>query len=96
MYDDPVVHVYILKDAGQGDDQSATIYIPEVNTLKAWTLNEYLHVSGLTYSKPWSIYTIGGKLIHHAIANSNEVSVKLPERGIYIVTSDSRTVKVIF
>ena len=96
MYDDPVVHVYILKDAGQDDDQSATTYIPDINTLKAWTLNEYLHVSGLTYSKPWSIYTIGGKLIHHAIANSNEVSVKLPERGIYIVTSDSRTVKVIF
>ena len=112
LYNDPVVHVYSVIDGGQDDDDdggddddgddddggdgTAIDYIPHKDSLKAWIHNGALHISGLTSGKLWSIYTIGGQLVYHSIANGNEATINLPERGVYIVTSDNKTIKVIF
>jgi PKD repeat protein len=70
--------------------------------LRAWTQNGTLHVSGLISGEQWSVYNLNGILIFSSIATERRgepmcspSSVRLPDRGIYIVTSGTRTVKVI-
>jgi hypothetical protein len=67
-----------------------------VKPLNAWMLNGRLHVSGLTVGKQWAVYGISGLLICQHVANSDEADVNLPVRGVYIVTSDHATVKVMY
>ena len=112
MYDDPVVHVYSLKDAETptGDDsdegETPTDYDPgddqtatdniPQNDFKAWSGNGLLHVSGLTPGKYWSIYNSVGKLVHHSIATGNNASVSLQGHGVYFIISENKTIKVVF
>lgn len=55
-----VVHVYKVKE-----DDNAIGNISYSNTLKAWTRNGHVHISGLTSGKSYSIYDIYGKLVYH-------------------------------
>jgi len=55
-----------------------------------------LHVSGLTYGKPWTIYNLYGQLIYTGIAEGNEAKIPLPERGVYIVQSGETVIKTIY
>jgi hypothetical protein len=70
--------------------------IEGAQSLKAWTQNGILHVSGLTVGKPWSVYNISGVLVYHGLADSDEADVSLPVRGMYIVTSGNRAVKAVY
>lgn len=63
-------------------------------TFKAWVHNELLYVSGLTVGKAWSVYSTSDALIYQGMAKNNEECVKLPVRGIYVVVSGSRSIKV--
>lgn len=65
-------------------------------TLKAGVQNGTLYVSGLTPGKPWSVYTISGVLIHHRLAKESEEQVSLLARGVYIITSGDRRIKVVY
>jgi hypothetical protein len=92
MYDQPVVHVYRVKDDGaDGIDD-----IPQAKALKARMHDGRLHVSGLTVGKPCSVYTISGALVHHNMANSDEADVTLPVRGLFIVKSGDAVVKTVY
>jgi hypothetical protein len=63
--------------------------------LRAWTNNGTLHVSGLTPGQPWSVYSISGTLVYRNIAVDANVNIPLPERGLYIIQSGNRTIKLI-
>jgi hypothetical protein len=63
--------------------------------LRAWMLNGTLHVSGLTQGQPWTIHNLSGVCLHLSIAEDEKATATLPERGLYIVTSGNRSVKVI-
>jgi hypothetical protein len=64
--------------------------------LKAWTQNGVLYVSGLTPGAKWSVYNIVGTLIYTGIATSETDNYpSLQERGIYIVVSNGKTVKIV-
>jgi hypothetical protein len=54
-----------------------------------------LHISGLTIGKSFSIITLSGTPIHQGIANSDKMEIALQNRGMYIIHSEGKTVKVI-
>ncbi|MDL2244565.1 zinc-dependent metalloprotease [Parabacteroides sp. OttesenSCG-928-J18] len=68
----------------------------QAETLKAGVQSGTLYVSGLTPGQPWSVYIISGILIHHDLAESGEASIPLPSRGVYIITSGTDRVKVVY
>ena len=67
--------------------------------LTAWIHDGTLYVSGLTPGKPWRIYNILGTLIYQGIANNvvetrHATSLRIG-RGVYIIMSEGKTVKII-
>ena len=54
-----------------------------------------LHVRGLTVGESWSLYNINGVLIYRSIATTDEATLALPERGLYLIQSGNRTVKTV-
>jgi hypothetical protein len=65
--------------------------------LRAWTANGMLYVSGLTTGEMWYVYNITGTLIYQGIVNveTRFIASPLPQRGIYIIRSGDKTVKVV-
>ena len=85
-------------------DLSGTTGIAPVETLHAtslhaWVENGTLYVSGLTAGKQWSIYNVAGILMYQGIAATSNVetlhATSLPGRGVYIVQSEGKAVKVV-
>jgi hypothetical protein len=70
--------------------------VPQAKTLKAWTQNGRLHVSGLAVGQVWRVYNISGSLVYHSMADSNEANIVLSVRGIYIVQSANAVVKTMY
>ena len=66
------------------------------SSLRAWTIDGTLHVSGLTAGETWRVHNLAGTLIYQGIAaNGGEAKQPLPARGIYIVTGGKAVIKVI-
>jgi hypothetical protein len=70
--------------------------VAQAKTLKAWTQNGRLHVSGLAVGQVWRVYNISGSLVYHSMAESDEANIALPVRGIYIVQSANAVVKTMY
>ncbi|MDR0794971.1 MAG: hypothetical protein LBE79_02805, partial [Tannerella sp.] len=68
---------------------------PQTHPLKAWIQNDRLHVSGLIAGKSWSVYNLSGIVVYRGMASSDEADISLPGRGVYIIWSDNKSVKVI-
>jgi autotransporter-associated beta strand protein len=64
--------------------------------LQAWTLNGMLHVSGLTPGQSWQVYSLTGQLIYTGIATDVTAERPLPARGIYIIKSGEKQLKIEF
>jgi len=88
-FDVTVVATFEYTGVTTGIDETS-----QTKALRAWVQNGALHVDGLTEGKPWSVYNISGSLIYQNIADSNEAEISLPVRGMYIVTSEKVSVKV--
>ena len=66
------------------------------NSLKAYISNEKLYICGLKVGEKFSVYTISGVLVYKGVAAHEEESVDLQgAKGIYVVRSGERAVKVI-
>jgi len=65
-------------------------------TLKAWTQNGLLHISGLTIGKLWTVYNISGLLVRQSIATKEEACLMLPVKGVYVIVSGTNRVKVVY
>jgi rubrerythrin len=65
-------------------------------TLSAYVQNGILQIKGLTTGNTWSIYSISGQLVHQSIAGSDHANISLRTRGVYIVKSGNKTLKVVF
>ena len=65
-------------------------------SLKAWTHNGVLYVSGLMPGAVWSVYSVSGALIYAAAANGNEAEIPLFRRGVYIIITNSGSCKVVY
>jgi hypothetical protein len=54
-----------------------------------------LHIDGLIQGKTWSVYNLHGQLVYRAVATGNRAEIHLSERGIYIIVSNKRSIKII-
>jgi len=68
----------------------------QASSLKAYVTNGNLHVSGLTAGKVWRVYSVNGALIYQNIATDDTAETNLSVRGIYIIQSENKTVKVVY
>ncbi|MCL1934184.1 MAG: putative Ig domain-containing protein [Candidatus Azobacteroides sp.] len=71
------------------------------NIQQTVTLNAHIHggtlrINGLIPDDLWSVYTIYGDLVYRNVAHSKQADITLPARGVYIVRSGSRTIKVVY
>jgi hypothetical protein len=64
-------------------------------SLRAWTVDGVLHVSGLAVGQIWQVYNLSGVLIYQGVADDVGATHALPSRGVYVVRSGGRTVKVV-
>jgi len=76
------------------DAPTAINSVPPASDLKAWKQNGFLHIKGLIVGQFWSIYNASGQLIRQTLAQSGEVKIKLPESGVYIITTGHKKIKV--
>jgi hypothetical protein len=81
---------------------TATAFDPTANEtlrsdtkLTAWAQNGILHINGLTVGELWSIYNLSGVLIYRNLATDHEATIRLPDRGIYIIKSGNQTMKIV-
>jgi len=100
--------VYIVTLTVSGDDLTSVsieltytvsptgINNPHINPLNAYVLNGALHVTGLTPDKPWHVYNLLGSVVYNGVAYTTTVTIPLSVRGVYIVTSNNKTVKVLY
>jgi hypothetical protein len=66
------------------------------NTLIAFIQNDLLYVKGLKTGECINVYTVSGGFVYHVIATKEEETIYLPvSKGVYIVKSGDRVVKVI-
>ena len=69
-------------------------------TLSCYVQNGILYISGLNNGENWSVYNISGvKVAESGISTSfnvNDVCVMLPCKGVYIVQSGKKSVKVVY
>jgi hypothetical protein len=64
-------------------------------SLRAWSADGILHISGLRPGEAFSIYTIQGQLIYKGIAYTGEEEAALTNTpGIYILAAGERRIKV--
>jgi len=95
----------INKSAYNSGIITATAYDPTGNdlivaredsqTLRVWTQNSKLHVSGLTPGITWRVYSLSGVLVYQRVATNEKAEVQLPVRGVYVVTNGKKTLKVV-
>lgn len=85
-----------IKILDGGDVSIADMFNDENNPLRAWVQDNRLYVGGLTAGERWNVYTVTGRLVYQGIANSDIVNIKLAIRGVYIIQSGNRTVKVVY
>jgi len=85
--------LHIDDGSGTGIDN-----IQQATGLKARVDNGTLHIGGLTAGKTWSVYTISGTLLHQGIATGDPETllVIFLQRGIYIIKSENKIVKVVY
>ena len=86
----PPCHITVVAVFGStGIDEIA----PE--GLVAFSQNGSLYLSGLTPGASWSVYNVTGSLVSQGIATDSKAVVSLPGRGLYIVRSANKVVKVL-
>ena len=63
-------------------------------TVKAYTSNGVLHITGLSPGKLLSIYSLTGHLLYHGIASSSAMQIPFLWHGVCVVVSEKQTTKV--
>ena len=86
-------------------DMNATLTITSIsnneapldtNALNAWIHNGMLHITGLIVGETLSVYAITGDLVYHSLVASDVIDIQLPVQGLYIIKTDSKTIRVVF
>ena len=66
----------------------------EAPTLKAYFSNDLLYITGLQPGALLSIYSITGQLVYKGFVLTNSEQIPFHARGIYVVETQGRTVKI--
>jgi hypothetical protein len=65
---------------------------PQVEALTTYVRGGMLYVNGLAVGEAWSVYDISGKRVYQGAA----ATVPLAVRGVYIVRTETRSVRVVY
>jgi len=66
------------------------------SSLSAWINDEgFLNVKGLSPGKQWSVYNVTGALVYRGIATVREENIKITDKGMYIIESENKTIRVV-
>jgi len=66
------------------------------SSLRVWSLDRDLYISGLQQGKAFNVYNIAGKLIYSGISSVGKTEhVRIPAAGIYLLKTDDKTVKAV-
>ena len=68
--------------------------VSQSNMLKGYVQNSTLYVTGLSDGQSWQVYSLSGILIYQGIAKGDKAEVALPNRGMYIIISENKSIKV--
>ncbi len=79
-----------------GTPPTSNIEMQSGNPLKAWVNDGQLNLTGVTIGKPWRVYTSTGVLVHQGVSLSETATATLNTPGVYIIWTESGTVKVAF
>jgi hypothetical protein len=63
-------------------------------TLKAWTANGTLYVSGLVQGETWQVYDLSGRLVYSGAVAAEKSEIRLSQRGAYIIRAVNGTLKI--
>ena len=81
---------------------TATIYdstgndtVSQAGSLKAWTQDGKLHVTGVTAGNVFQVYNLTGVLIYQGTVTDSQAEVVLPSRGMFLITSGGKALKVV-
>jgi hypothetical protein len=87
--------ILMLYAAPEGTSIS-DLTVGNATPLKAWVEDSKIYVGGLIAGERWSVYDVTGRLLHSGIAKSPIMSIKPGIRGLYIIQSGNRVVKVVY
>gem|GEM_PF-2814818 len=62
--------------------------------LIAYAQDGTLYLNGLTPGATWSVYNITGSIVAQGVAAGDKVETALPSRGVYIIQSGNKVIKV--
>ena len=66
------------------------------NSLKTWTNNGILYISGLTEGKLWQLLSVSGALIYQGIATAETEEIPLNVSGAYFIIQGDKNVRVVY
>jgi hypothetical protein len=69
---------------------------PQAGDLKAYIQNGVLRVGGLAAGASWSVYDLAGVRVGRGVADGGEAEIALSVRGVYLVVSDGKSVKIVY
>jgi hypothetical protein len=69
---------------------------PQLQSLRAFSKEGGLHIIGLVPGEVFGVYNMQGKLCYKGKAITNEQTVSLRDRGIYIVVAGEKRVKALY
>jgi hypothetical protein len=86
----------VWKDFGKIVEYSPAGCEPVENqTLKAYTSNGILHITGIQPGDPVRVFNISGQLVYNSISKAEKEQIPLNIPGIYIVAIENRSIKVV-
>jgi M6 family metalloprotease-like protein len=85
------IAVALRSDIVVGNDD-----VEAARQLRALVQNDILYISGLTVGQSWRVYNTAGTLVQQGVADGDgKAETRLLVKGVYIIESENRTVKVI-
>jgi hypothetical protein len=88
--------IVMLYVSGYGSSTEDLVIATDEKPLKAWVQDGRLYIGNLVAGERWQVYSATGKLVYQSVADSEVVSVKPGVRGLYLIQSGNRVVKVVY
>lgn len=92
-YTTPAINADAILSVSFESTQSA-VSSARISYAKVYGSNGEIVISGIERGDAISVYDEGGKIIAQTVANGNEQRIAIPAKGIYIVKTGEKTVKV--
>jgi len=97
----------VLEDDMNPDNDSKTKIVENIvngitpinggsHPLISWTYNDLLYIGGLKTGDRLEVFSVIGKLVYQSVAHNETECIQLITRGVYVVKSGNRVIKVVY